>query len=59
MQDALNAKPIPGMEFVSLDEAHRQVYVGLFLALSKQQRELDARFGKGTVRLEGVLKPID
>jgi len=56
---ALMANPLPEMGSLGIGDSTGQVGVDLFLATEKQQRELDARFGKGTVRLEGLLKPID
>lgn len=50
---------VPGMLTSAPDVRAGQVVVELVVATEERQRELDERFGAGTVRLQGVLVPID
>jgi hypothetical protein len=49
----------PGMSYASVDVVTGTVEIGVFLATQTRQRELDARYGPGLVRLVGALEPID
>ena len=50
---------VPGMLSSYSDVRAGQVVVELLVATAERQRELDERFGAGTVRLQGALIPID
>lgn len=50
---------LPGLLSTSTDVRTGQVVVGLLVATEERQRELDDRFGEGTVRLHGWLEAID
>lgn len=49
----------PGVTSSSTDVTSGSVILGVFVALEGRQRELDAKYGVGTVRLEGAMKPLD
>jgi len=49
----------PGMTSSSVDILSGTVEVRVFVATQARQRELDARYGPGLVRVVGELKPID
>lgn len=50
---------LPGLLSSSPDVRTGQVVVELLVATQERQRELEERFGAGTVRLRGTLIPID
>jgi hypothetical protein len=57
VQNALDH--LPGFMGSSPDMRGGRVVVGVLVATEKTQSELDDRFGRGTVLLQGVLVPID
>jgi hypothetical protein len=50
---------LPGQLGSGTEARTGQVVVDLLVATEERQRELDAEFGSGTVRLHGALVPID
>lgn len=48
-----------GVMSSGMDVTTGQLVVQLFLATAQRQRAYDERYGAGTVRLEGILAPID
>ena len=59
VQAALTNNPMPGTVDLGTDVTAGQLVVDLLVATKERQRELDQRFGKGTVRLQGLLAPVD
>lgn len=57
IQDELTKEP--GVVSSSSDVTSSSVILGVFVAREGRQRELDTKYGVGTVRLEGALKPLD
>lgn len=49
----------PGVHASGVDTLANRVDVGVYVATEERQRELDARFGPGMVRLHGLLQPVD
>lgn len=56
IQDELTAE---GVTFAGADVITGTVDIGVWVAYESRQRELDAKYGDGLVRLVGTLKPID
>jgi hypothetical protein len=50
---------LPGTVSSGPDPTARQFVFDLLVATKERQRELDDRFGEDTVRLQGLLVPID
>ena len=50
---------LPGLISKTSNEQTGQVWLDLVVARTSLQRDLDQRFGAGTVRLFGLLEPID
>lgn len=59
VQTALTNNPVPGTVDLGIDVTAGQFVVDVMVATKERQRELDQRFGKGAVRLQGLLAPID
>jgi hypothetical protein len=49
----------PGVVSSSIDVTTGTVTVEVFLALQSRQRDLDAKYGTGLVRLQGVMQPLN
>ena len=49
----------PGVISSGIDVTSGTITVEMFLARESRQRELDAKYGAGLVRLQGVLHPLD
>ena len=58
-QTALSNNPVPGTVSLGIDVTAGQLVVELMVATQERQRELDQQFGKGAVRLQGLLAPVD
>jgi hypothetical protein len=51
-------KEIPGVQSSAVDTRANRVEVTVFVATDELQRDLDARYGPGTVHAAGVLRPV-
>jgi hypothetical protein len=49
----------PGVISSSIDVTTGTITVEVFLARESRQRELDAKYGAGLIRLQGALHPLD
>ena len=58
VQKTLTWDPLPGQGASGIDVAAGQFVADVMVATKERQRELDQRFGKGTVRLQGLLAPV-
>jgi hypothetical protein len=59
VQAALTNNPMPGTVDLGIDVTAGQFVVDVMVASKQRQCELDQRFGNGTVRLQGLLSPVD
>ena len=59
VQAALTNNPVPGTVGLGADVTAGQLVVDVMVATQERQRELDQRFEKGAVRLQGLLAPVD
>jgi hypothetical protein len=48
---------LPGLLYAGVDTLTNQVVAGVYVATDARQRELDARYGPGVVKLTGLLEP--
>ncbi|MGI5162483.1 hypothetical protein [Microbispora sp. CA-102843] len=51
-------KEIKGVQSAAVDERAGRVEIGVWVATPELQREIDEKYGKGLVVLEGILKPV-